>query len=156
MGKSLFSAPWHHVALQFHRLPLSFKARRSSREMYALHTHTHSPSPLSFSFANHIIILYHCTACWSVMHASRHRNVIVIISLYSSMNDSRLNLNWLTRSDLPSSRASTKQKLLWLLRSVYSYYLYSISSALFYFKLFFLLVFLISHRLLPLSLPLHE
>lgn len=57
------------------------------------------------------------------MHANRHHNVIIIISLYSSMNDSRLNLNWLTHSDLPSSRASTKQKQLGLLQSIYFYHL---------------------------------
>lgn len=48
------------------------------------------------------------------MRANRHRNVIIITSLYSSMNDSRLDLNWRTRFDLPSLWASTKQDQLCL------------------------------------------
>lgn len=76
-------------------------------------------------FANHAIIQRHC-------RSRRRRNVIIIMSLYSSVNDGRLNLNRQADSDLPSSRAPTKQKPFFFENiSLYSFY-----GPLFYFQLF--------------------
>ena len=107
-------------------------------------THQHI---LSFTFClpNHITTPWHCTDCRSVTHASRHRNVIVIISIYSSMSDSRLNLNWLTPSDLPSSRATTKPQPFFTEHLFLFYFIYG---PLFCVRLFisfsFAVIFLLS------------